>query len=76
MTVTTKKPIEHTTLIGFALIITGGTLSIYHLRHLMKSKSSRTGLRIAAAIFGGLLISMGANLCADAIHDKVTGFNI
>jgi small neutral amino acid transporter SnatA (MarC family) len=76
MTVTTKKPIEHTTVIGFALIITGGTLSIYHLRHLMRSKTDKTSMRIGAAIFGGLLISMGANLCADAIHDKVTGFNV
>ena len=71
-----KKPIEHTTVIGFAFIVFGGTLSVYHLRHLMKSSTDRTELRIAAAIFGGLLISMGANLCADAIHDKVTGFNI
>tara|TARA_R110000824_G_scaffold225025_4_gene412687 strand:+ start:2540 stop:2770 length:231 start_codon:yes stop_codon:yes gene_type:complete len=76
MTVTTKKPIEHTTIIGFGLIIVGGVLSIYHLRHLMQSKTNRTGMRIAAAIFGGILISMGANLFADAIHDKVTGFNI
>jgi hypothetical protein len=42
----------------------------------MKSSTDRTELRIAAAIFGGLLISMGSNLMADAIHDKVTGFNI
>lgn len=73
---TKKKPIEHTTLIGFGLIVSGGVLSIYHLRHLMKSKTDKTEMRIAAAIFGGLLISIGANLCADAIHDKVTGFDI
>ena len=71
-----KKPIEHTTIIGFAFIVFGGILSVYHLRHLMKSSTDRTELRIAAAIFGGLLISMGSNLMADAIHDKVIGFNI
>ena len=71
-----KSPIADTVLIGYSFIIVGGALSIYHLRHLIKSTGEKTEMRIAAAIFGGLLISMGANLCADAIHDKVTGIKV
>ena len=63
-------------LAGFSFVCMGGLLAIYHLHHLIKSTGSSKNqkeslMRISFAIFGGLLISMGANLMADSIHDKI-----
>lgn len=59
--------------IGFAFVIGGGALTAFHLLHLFGGKGSIKDMpyRIAMALLGGLFISIGSNLIASGIHDKV-----
>ncbi len=69
------SPSAQVALAGVSFVFAGGALAIYHIHHLIKEKGSgdhgETLKRIGFAIFGGLLISMGANLMADSIHDTI-----
>jgi hypothetical protein len=69
------SPSAQVALAGVSFVFAGGALAIYHIHHLIKEKDSgdhgETLKRIGFAIFGGLLISMGANLMADSIHDTI-----
>jgi predicted benzoate:H+ symporter BenE len=59
--------------IGFGFVICGGALTAFHLLHLFGDADSKRLIpyRIAMALVGGLCISIGANLIATTIHDKV-----
>jgi len=73
------SPSTQVALAGVSFVFAGGALAIYHIHHLIKSENinkdsgdqSETLKRIGFTIFGGLLISMGANLMADSIHDTI-----
>tara|TARA_S200002703_G_scaffold139991_1_gene130962 strand:- start:385 stop:594 length:210 start_codon:yes stop_codon:yes gene_type:complete len=59
--------------IGLGFVICGGALTAFHLLHLFSDANSKKLMpyRIAMALVGGLCISIGANLIATTIHDKV-----
>jgi len=59
--------------LGLLFVLGGGAVSIYHLGHIFGKKSEKGGLsyRIAGALTGGLCISIGANLIANSLHDKL-----
>jgi len=59
--------------IGFCFVIGGGALTAFHLLHLFGGAESKKLIpyRIGMALLGGLFISIGANLIATHIHDRV-----
>ena len=59
--------------LGILFVIGGGAVSIYHIGHILTKKLGKGGLnyRIAGALTGGLCISIGANLIANSLHDKL-----
>jgi len=60
-------------IIGFGFIIGGSALAIFHLMNILGQKDIVKNLtyRLLMALMGGLCISIGANLIASNIHDKV-----
>jgi len=58
--------------IGFILVIIGGTITAYHLGHMLRNKGTNAWYRISMILAGGLFISMSANLFASTIHDKLS----
>ena len=63
--------IRDTILVAGTLIFIGGILSIYHVTKLYPNidKNSNSRYHLAMAVIGGLMISIGSNLFADALHD-------
>lgn len=57
--------------IGFGFVIGGGLLTAFHLLHLFKNSDGYVPYRIAMALVGGLCISIGANLIAEDIHQRI-----
>ena len=59
--------------LGLIFVIGGGAITIYHIGHIFTKKlgKGRLNYRIAGAVVGGICISIGANLIADSLHDKL-----
>jgi len=59
--------------LGLIFVIGGGAITIYHIGHIFTKKleKGRLNYRIGGAVVGGICISIGANLIADSLHDKL-----
>tara|TARA_B100001778_G_scaffold325283_1_gene320590 strand:+ start:434 stop:643 length:210 start_codon:yes stop_codon:yes gene_type:complete len=58
--------------VGILLVVTGGSVAWFHLGKLISDKS-KTPLwyYVPMTLLGGLAISVGANLIATGIHDRL-----
>lgn len=58
--------------VGVLLVVTGGSVAWFHLGKLMTDKSkTRLWYYVPMTLLGGLAISVGANLIATGIHDRL-----
>lgn len=49
----------------------GGALAWYHLGRLIQTNAKNKGVYVPFALLGGVAISIGANLIATSIHNRM-----
>jgi len=57
--------------VGLLFVAGGGALAWYHLGRLIQTNTKNKGVYVPFALLGGVAISIGANLIATSIHNRM-----